>query len=106
MGRMPNDVMNWDSAYREEGDFEGPPPWSIGEPQPELAALMSAGKFRSDVLDAGCGFAVSKYWPVDEIKPAFIHANVLQIPGVSMPHDLDEKGRMKFPAFLLTARTA
>jgi 2-polyprenyl-3-methyl-5-hydroxy-6-metoxy-1,4-benzoquinol methylase len=49
--------MNWDSAYREEGDFEGPPPWNIGEPQPELAALMSAGQFRSDVLDAGCGFA-------------------------------------------------
>jgi 2-polyprenyl-3-methyl-5-hydroxy-6-metoxy-1,4-benzoquinol methylase len=54
---MPSDVMNWDSAYREEGDFEGPPPWNIGEPQPELAALMSAGQFRSDVLDAGCGFA-------------------------------------------------
>ena len=203
---MPNDVMNWDSAYREEGDFQGPPPWNIGEPQPELAALMSAGRFRSDVLDAGCGFAelslalaangytvvgidltptavaaavkaaftgydgafntvadstlfhslpvesrddylrsvhraaapnasyfvlvfargafppdmdtltkpnevteeelreaVSKYWAIDEIKPAFIHANVPQIPRVSMPpHDLDEKGRMKFPAFLLT----
>jgi len=56
---MPSDVMNWDSAYREEGDFEGPPPWNIGEPQPELAALMSAGKFRSDVLDGGCGFAES-----------------------------------------------
>jgi SAM-dependent methyltransferase len=49
--------MDWDSAYREQGDFEGPPPWNIGEPQPELAALMAAGKFRSDVLDAGCGFA-------------------------------------------------
>jgi SAM-dependent methyltransferase len=227
VGRMPSDVMNWDSAYREEGDFEGPPPWNIGEPQPELAALMSAGKFRSDVLDAGCGFAelslalaadgytvvgidltptaitaaakaardrglpnatfvqaditsftgydggfntvadgtlfhslpvesrddylrsvhraaapnasyfvlvfargafppdmdtltkpnevkeeelreaVSKYWAVDEIRRAFIHANVPQIPGVSMPpHDLDEKGRMKFPAFLLTAHKA
>ena len=49
--------MDWDSAYREEGEFEGPPPWNIGEPQPELAALIAAGKFRSDVLDAGCGFA-------------------------------------------------
>jgi 2-polyprenyl-3-methyl-5-hydroxy-6-metoxy-1,4-benzoquinol methylase len=48
--------MDWDSAYREE-KFEGPPPWNIGEPQPELAALVAAGKFRSDVLDAGCGFA-------------------------------------------------
>lgn len=53
----PNEVMDWDSAYREEGEFEGPPPWNIGEPQPELAALIAAGKFHSDVLDAGCGFA-------------------------------------------------
>jgi SAM-dependent methyltransferase len=50
-------VMDWDSAYREQGNFEGPPPWNIGEPQPELAALIAAGKFRSDVLDAGCGVA-------------------------------------------------
>jgi SAM-dependent methyltransferase len=49
--------MDWDSAYRHEAGFEGPPPWNIGEPQPELAALAAAGKFRSDVLDAGCGYA-------------------------------------------------
>ncbi|MDT5019167.1 MAG: hypothetical protein QOD39_5327 [Mycobacterium sp.] len=50
--------MDWDSVYRQEGKtFEGPPPWNIGEPQPELAALHRAGKFRSDVLDAGCGHA-------------------------------------------------
>ena len=49
--------MDWDSVYREKGEFEGPPRWNIGEPQPELAKLMRAGKFRSDVLDAGCGFA-------------------------------------------------
>jgi SAM-dependent methyltransferase len=54
---MANEVMDWDSAYREKGQFEGPPPWNIGEPQPELAALIAAGKFRSDVLDAGCGYA-------------------------------------------------
>ena len=52
---MASEVMDWDSAYREEGDFEGPPPWNIGEPQPELAALITGGKVRSDVLDAGCG---------------------------------------------------
>ncbi|MGD9515048.1 MULTISPECIES: SAM-dependent methyltransferase [Mycolicibacterium] len=51
------DVMDWDSAYRGEGDFEGEPPWNIGEPQPELAALWRDGKFRSEVLDAGCGHA-------------------------------------------------
>ncbi len=33
------------------------PPWSIGEPQPELAALIEQGKFKGDVLDAGCGEA-------------------------------------------------
>ncbi len=49
--------MDWDSAYREQAHFAGPPPWNIGEPQPELAALIEQGKFRSDVLDAGCGFA-------------------------------------------------
>ena len=38
------------------------PPWSIGEPQPEIAALIEEGKFHGDVLDAGCGeAAVSLY---------------------------------------------
>jgi SAM-dependent methyltransferase len=222
---MSSALPDWDSAYREQGRFEGPPPWNIGEPQPELAALLAAGKFRSDVLDAGCGYAelslalasdgytvvgidltptavaaatkaaaergltnasfvqaditsftghdgqfntvvdstlfhslpvegrdgylssvhraaapgasyyvlvfadgafpaqwearpnqvgedelraaVSKYWEIDEIRPAFIHAN---IPAAAeqndspMPlHDHDEKGRMKLPAYLLTA---
>jgi hypothetical protein len=50
---------------------------------------------------------VSKYWTIDEIRPAFIHANVPQIPGVSMPsHDFDEKGRIMFPAYLLAAHKA
>jgi SAM-dependent methyltransferase len=222
---MANEVIDWDSAYREQGRFEGPPPWNIGEPQPELAALLAAGKFRSDVLDAGCGYAelsltlaaegytvlgvdltptavaaatkaaeerglgnasfeqadittfsghdgrfdtvvdstlfhslpvegrdgylrsvhraaadgagyyvlvfakgafpaewetkpnevdehelraaVGKYWHVDEIRPAYIHANIPPVPpdsGVPMPaHDRDEKGRMKLPAYLVTA---
>jgi SAM-dependent methyltransferase len=221
---MSSEIMDWDGAYREEGEFEGPPPWNIGEPQPELAALIAAGKFRSDVLDAGCGFAelslalaaqgytvvgidltptavaaatkaaaerglstatfvqaditsftgyderfstvadstlfhslpvegrdgylrsihraaapgasyfvlvfakgafpaemepkpnevdedelraaVSKYWEIDEIRPAFIHANIPPLadaPFEFPPHDRDEKGRMKMPAFLLSA---
>jgi SAM-dependent methyltransferase len=220
--------MDWDSAYRDEGEFEGPPPWNIGEPQPELAALMAAGKFRSDVLDAGCGFAelplalaaegytvvgidltptaiaaatkaaeerglstasfvqaditsfigyddrfstvvdstlfhslpvegrdgylssihraaapgagyyvlvfakgafpaewetkpnevdedelraaVAKYWEIDEIRPAYIHANIPPAAAAEEnafpPHDRDEKGRMKLPAYLLTAHKA
>jgi SAM-dependent methyltransferase len=51
------EVMDWDSAYRHQSGFEGPPPWNIGEPQPELAELIKQGKVRSDVLDAGCGYA-------------------------------------------------
>ncbi|OBH84985.1 SAM-dependent methyltransferase [Mycobacterium scrofulaceum] len=225
---MPDDqVMDWDSAYREQAHFQGPPPWNIGEPQPELAALAAAGKFRSDVLDAGCGVAelslalaaqgytvvgvdltptavaaatkaaqdrglttasfvqaditslrgydgrfstvvdstlfhslpvegrdgylssihraaapgaslfvlvfakgafpaemqpkpnevdedelraaVSKYWEIDEIRPAFILSNAVEIPDAPFefpPHDRDEKGRTKMPAYLLTAHKA
>ena len=51
--------FEFESAYR--GDvavFGGArPPWSIGEPQPEIAALIEAGKIHGDVLDAGCGKA-------------------------------------------------
>ncbi|OBI91951.1 class I SAM-dependent methyltransferase [Mycobacterium sp. 1245805.9] len=221
---MSSEIIDWDGAYREEGEFQGPPPWNIGEPQPELAALIAAGKFRSDVLDAGCGVAelslalaaqgytvvgiditptavaaatkaaaerglttasfvqaditsftgydgrfstiadstlfhslpvegrdgylrsihraaapganyfvlvfakgafpaamepkpnevdedelraaVSKYWEIDEIRPAFIHANIPPLDNAPFefpPHDRDEKGRMKMPAFLLSA---
>jgi SAM-dependent methyltransferase len=54
---MASEVMDWDNAYQEQGTFGGPPPWNIGEPQPELAALITDGRIRSDVLDAGCGYA-------------------------------------------------
>jgi len=49
----------FDAAYRGEAEeFQGVrPPWSIGEPQPEIAALIEAGKIHGDVLDAGCGEA-------------------------------------------------
>lgn len=50
---MTQPAMDWDAAYRQDM----PPPWSIGRPQPELAALIDQGKVRSDVLDAGCGHA-------------------------------------------------
>ena len=224
---MASEVMDWDSVYRQQGGFDGPPPWNIGEPQPELAALIAAGKVRSDVLDAGCGYAelslalaadgytvvgidltptaiaaankaaqernlstasfaqadittltgydgrfstvidstlfhslpiegrdgylrsvhraaapgatyfvlvfakgafpteletkpnevdedelrdaVSKYWEIDEIRSAAIHANAIEIPDApfEMPaHPTDDKGRVKFPAYLLTAHKA
>jgi len=48
----------FENAYRGEVPEMGPkPPWSIGEPQPELAALIEEGRFRGDVLDVGCGEA-------------------------------------------------
>ncbi|ANE81512.1 SAM-dependent methyltransferase [Mycobacterium adipatum] len=46
--------MDWDAAYSDR-IFVGPPPWNIGEAQPEIAALIEAGKITSPVLDAGCG---------------------------------------------------
>lgn len=51
--------LNWDATYRgaHESAPEGIPPWSIGEPQPEIAALIDAGKIAAPVLDAGCGHA-------------------------------------------------
>jgi 2-heptyl-1-hydroxyquinolin-4(1H)-one methyltransferase len=48
----------YDSAYRGQAPEMGqgfPPPWSIGEPQPEIAALIDAGAFHGEILDAGCG---------------------------------------------------
>ena len=219
----------FESAYRGEAPEMGArPPWSIGRPQPEIAALIDAGKVHGDVLDAGCGEAataiylaergfttvgldqsataielaraeaarrgahsasfavadisdftgydgrfgtiidstlfhsmpvelrdgyqrsivraaapgatyivlvfdrggmpagpanpvtedelrdaVARYWTVDEIRPAFIHAGMVAPPSIPgqpplemPPHALDEKGRLKMPAFLLAAHKA
>jgi SAM-dependent methyltransferase len=51
--------FDFDPAYRgEAAEFAGArPPWSLGEPQPEIAALIDQGKINGDVLDAGCGEA-------------------------------------------------
>ena len=50
---MP-EVMDWDAAYRNE-IFAGPPPWNIGDAQPEIVALIDADKLEAPVLDVGCG---------------------------------------------------
>ncbi|MCW2556470.1 MAG: SAM-dependent methlyltransferase [Mycobacterium sp.] len=52
--------FTFEGAYRGEAPSLGDgakPPWSIGEPQPELAALIEQGRFHGDVLDVGCGEA-------------------------------------------------
>src|SRR6201995_3536993 len=56
---QPTD-FEFETAYRGESTLLGEgtrPPWSIGTPQPELAALIDQGKFHGDVLDVGCGEA-------------------------------------------------
>jgi len=62
-GTDPQELF--ESAYKGEAAEMGlgtKPPWSIGEPQPELAALIEQGKFHGDVLDVGCGeAAISLY---------------------------------------------
>jgi SAM-dependent methyltransferase len=40
----------WDASYHD-----GPAPWDIGQPQPAVVRLASAGRFAGTVLDAGCG---------------------------------------------------
>ena len=52
--------FDFDPAYRGEASEFGEgvrPPWSLGEPQPEIAALIDQGKIKGDVLDGGCGEA-------------------------------------------------
>jgi 2-polyprenyl-3-methyl-5-hydroxy-6-metoxy-1,4-benzoquinol methylase len=41
---------DWDASYQN-----GPAPWDIGQPQPAIVRLASAGRFAGPVLDAGCG---------------------------------------------------
>jgi hypothetical protein len=55
--------------------------------------------------------AVSKHWEIDEIRPAFIHANMAASLPADVPFEMptfeeDDKGRQKMPAFLLTAHKA
>jgi 2-heptyl-1-hydroxyquinolin-4(1H)-one methyltransferase len=60
MTDVENFDFNFDLAYRGEAAEFGEgvrPPWSLGEPQPEIAALIDQGKIKGDVLDAGCGEA-------------------------------------------------
>ncbi len=50
----------FESAYRGDGAQFGlgdKPPWSIGEPQPDLAALIDQRPPHGDILDVGCGEA-------------------------------------------------
>lgn len=59
-GMTPPEDLDFESVYRGDTAVFGTgarPPWSIGEPQPEIAALVEQGKIHGGVLDAGCGEA-------------------------------------------------
>jgi hypothetical protein len=43
---MGSEAAEWEAAYTGEAGFGGPPPWNIGEPQPEMAALIDHGTIR------------------------------------------------------------
>ena len=43
--------LPWDASYLRDS----PAPWDIGQPQPAIVRLASAGGFTGAVLDAGCG---------------------------------------------------
>ncbi|MEC4871460.1 class I SAM-dependent methyltransferase [Mycobacteroides chelonae] len=51
----------FESSYRGEApeQLAARPPWSIGQPQPEILTLIEQGKVHGDVLDAGCGEAAT-----------------------------------------------
>lgn len=53
-------TVDWDELYNGEAAYApGNPGWNIGELQPELAALERQRRFRSPVLDSGCGIGVT-----------------------------------------------
>ncbi len=61
MTEQPTDTI-FEQAYRGQSPEMGAgnrPPWSIGEPQPEIAALIESGRIHGEVLDAGCGEAAT-----------------------------------------------
>jgi SAM-dependent methyltransferase len=62
-GAMPTfnvNTVNWDELYTGEASYApGNPGWNIGELQPEFAALEHQRRFRSPVLDSGCGVGVT-----------------------------------------------
>jgi SAM-dependent methyltransferase len=53
-------TVDWDELYNGEASYApGNPGWNIGDLQPELAALERQHRFRSPVLDSGCGVGVT-----------------------------------------------
>src|SRR6201995_5271292 len=53
-------TVDWDELYNGEASYApGNPGWNIGELQPELAALERQGRFRSPILDSGCGVGIT-----------------------------------------------
>jgi SAM-dependent methyltransferase len=47
-----NTTERCEAAYADDNDL---PPWAIGEPQPEVVALIERGLITGRLLDSGCG---------------------------------------------------
>lgn len=60
----------FESAYRRQASEMGlgaRPPWSIGEPQPEISALVDSCRFHGKVLDAGCGEGAASFYLAERL---------------------------------------
>jgi hypothetical protein len=66
-----------DSVYRQEGGvFEGPPPWKIGEPQPEIAELIRARSSAATAATREQGLT----------NAAFVQAHITSFTGYDGPY--------------------
>src|SRR5258705_13966141 len=83
--------------------FNDPAPTEIS-PLPQHDALPIWGAFPAEletkpneVDQAELREAVGKYWEIDEVRPAFIHAHAIAIrdaPFEMPPHDRDDKDQI------------
>ncbi|QNJ90583.1 hypothetical protein HZU40_20215 [Mycolicibacterium fluoranthenivorans] len=98
----------FESAYRGENPGLGlgaKPPRSIGEPQPNIAALIEQGKVHGEVRAAAPGASyfvlVFDRAGVPNGPPTAVTAGFAAMPGAEVRDEPD--GRHSLPAWLLTA---
>ncbi len=94
---MSSEVMDWDSVYRElfhslavEGrdGYLSSVHRAAAPGAGYFVLVFAAGAFPAEMetkpneVDEGeLRAAVGKHWEIDEIRPAYIHANIPQIPA-------------------------
>lgn len=53
---------------------------------------------------SGTRQAVSAHWDIDSIDPAFVYVRLPDVPNLpAHGFEVDQRGRVKLPAFLLSA---